>query len=125
MATKRPYRNKPQPQAPKPKPKTTLQNLAARPPSFDEEDEQLVDNSGVFRVTTSIARDQIGHGDDSVPRFPSDSLVMQAQRDGVKDDGPTIDEAVEEHQIEDETQRAEKRQRLQTLAARARSRVRR
>ena len=118
MATKRTPHTKPKPKA---KPASTLQNLAARP-DLDEEDGQLVDHSGVFRVTTNIAREQIGHDDDSTPRFPSDSVVIAAQRDGFRQDGPTLDEALDEHLIDDETQRAEKRQRLRTLAARARSR---
>lgn len=117
MPTKKP--SKP---APKSKPATTspkkLQNLAAKPPSFDDTiDEQLVDHSGVFRVTTAIQREQIGHGDDSNPRFASDSLVMAAQREGFPDDGPTVDEALDDTAIDDEAAVATKRQRLATLAA--------
>jgi hypothetical protein len=115
MATKRP--SKP---AAKPTPKTSpkkLQNLAAKPPSFDDaqaDDEQLVDNSGVFRVTSAIARDQIGHEDDNNPRFANDSLVMAAQRGGFREEPEdTIDEAL----VDDETTAATKRQRLATLAA--------
>lgn len=96
-----------------------LQNLAARPQNvtFDDTmDEQLVDNSGVFRVTNAIARDQIGHDDDNNPRFASDSLVMAAQKDGFREEGPTIDEEVI---VEAEVVSAAKRQRLATLAARA------
>jgi hypothetical protein len=96
-----------------------LQNLAARPQNVsfeDTMDEQLVDNSGVFRVTTAIARDQIGHDDDNSPRFASDSLVMAAQKEGFREDGPTIDEEVV---VEAEVTSAAKRQRLATLAARA------
>lgn len=121
MATKRPSK----PPA-KPTPKTSpkrLQNLAAKPPSFDDTiDEQLVDNSGVFRVTSAIARDQIGHEDDNNPRFANDSLVMAAQRDGFRDEGPTLDE---ENALEDETTAATKRQRLATLAALAQQKKRR
>jgi hypothetical protein len=104
---------------PKAKPKATpaptrLQNLAARPAAFDETmDEQLVDHSGVFRVTSAISQAQTGHGEEA-SRFANDSLVMQAQRDGFRDDGPTIDEAVE---IDDEALQAQKRERLRTLAA--------
>jgi hypothetical protein len=115
MATKRP--SKP---AAKPTQKTSpkkLQNLAAKPPTFDDaqaEDEQLVDNSGVFRVTSAIARDQIGHEDDNNPRFANDSLVMAAQRGGFREEPEdTIDEAL----VDDETTAATKRQRLATLAA--------
>jgi hypothetical protein len=115
MATKKPPAS-----ASKPKPKAApsrLENLAARQPSFDDTlDEQLVDHSGVFRVTTEIAKAQTGHGDDSSPRFPNDSLAMAAQRDGFRDPEPTIDESIE---IEDEATLAVKRQRLATLAARA------
>jgi hypothetical protein len=50
--------------------------------------------------------------------------VIAAQRDGFREDGPTIDEAVEEHTVDDAVQQAEKKQRLRTLAALARSRKR-
>lgn len=126
MATKKPAKP-----APKSKPVTTspkkLQNLAAKPPSFDDTiDEQLVDHSGVFRVTSAIQRDQIGHDDDNNPRFASDSLVMAAQRGGVGDDGPTIDEALgDDVVIDDESSAATKRQRLATLAALAQRKRRR
>ena len=94
-----------------------LENLAARP-SYDDMDDQLVDTSGVFRVTSAIAQEQVGHEDDSVQRFPSDSLVMAAQRDGFREDGPTLDEPIDsELVIEDEAAAATKRQRLATLAA--------
>jgi hypothetical protein len=113
---------------PKAKPQaqpSRLQNLAARPVSFDSDtldEAMLADNSGVFRVTSALQQAQVGHGDDNNPRFPSESLVMQAQRDGFRDEGVTLDEAVTEHTIEDESARAEKAARLATLAARARSR---
>ena len=118
MPTKRGAREKPKPKA---KP-TKLQNLAARPRQGDEldDDEQLVDHSGVFRVASSLSQAQIGHGDDSTPRFPQDSLVIAAQRDGFRDDGPTLDDTVETNLVQDEATAAEKRQRLATLAARAR-----
>jgi hypothetical protein len=107
----------------KSKPKTpakpVLQNLAARPTSFDDTiDEQLVDSSGVFRVTSAIAQAQIGHDDDNNPRFANDSLVMRAQRDAFRDDGPTLDEEVV---IDDEATASAKRERLATLAARHRA----
>jgi hypothetical protein len=104
-----------------------LQNLAARPQNVsfeDTMDEQLVDNSGVFRVTTAIARDQIGHDDDNSPRFASDSLVMAAQTAGFREDGPTLDDVVEENVPEDEATAALRRERLATLAARAQARPR-
>jgi hypothetical protein len=107
---------------------TRLQNLAARPVSFDSDtldEAMLADNSGVFRVKSALQQAQVGHGDDNSPRFPSDSLVMQAQNDGFRDDGVTLDEAVTEHTVEDEAARAEKAARLATLAARARSRQQR
>lgn len=119
MATKKP--SKPSPKAAT-SPKK-LQNLAAQPATFDETiDEQLVDHSGVFRVTSAIQRDQVGHGDDTAPRFPNDSLVMAAQRDGFTDDGPTL---TDDHVIEDETSAATKRQRLATLSALAQQKKRR
>ena len=122
MATKKPT-SKPRTQ-PKPAPK--LQNLAARPPGLEDTvDDQLVDHSGVFRVTTQISQAQTGHDEEKSLRFASDSLVMAAQRDGFREDGPTIDEAVEETLIDDETVRAEKRARLATLAARHQARKRR
>jgi len=113
MATKKPP-------AAKPKPKSApsrLENLAARQPVFDDTiDEQLVDHSGVFRVTSDIAKAQAGHEEEASPRFPNDSLVMAAQRDGFREPEPTIDESLE---VEDEAAAAVKRQRLATLAARA------
>ena len=113
MATKKAPASKPKVKAAP----SRLENLAARQPNFDDTiDEQLVDHSGVFRVTTEIAKDQIGHGDDSSPRFANESLVMAAQRDGFREEGPTIDEALD---LEDEATRAAKQQRLATLAARA------
>ncbi len=120
MAIRKPTRSRSK-QAPQPQP-GKLVNLAARQQSsFDETmDDQLVDASGVFRVTSAIQQAQTGHDEEAGMRFPSDSLVMQAQRDGFRDDGPTIDEAVEEHSIEDEALRAERRARLATLASRAR-----
>jgi hypothetical protein len=111
----------------KPAPPTRLQNLAARP-SYDDMtlgDDQLVDNSGVFRVTSSIAQAQQGHDDDTNPRFASDSLVMAAQRDGFRDDGPTLHDVVEEVAVEDEATVALRRERLATLAARAQARTKR
>lgn len=118
-------KTKPKPQ-PKPQP-GRLQNLAARPTSFDEdgEDEQLVDNSGVFRVTSALQQAQVGHDEDQSMRFPSESLVMQAQAEGFREDGVTLDDTVAESSIQDDTVRAEKAARLATLAARARSRQRR
>ncbi len=100
-----------------------LQNLAARPPALDDSiDEQLVDHSGVFRVRAEIARAQTGHGDDS-RRFPADTLTMPAQSDGrLGDEGPTIDESIEDRVIDDAASQAEKRHRLATLAARAKAR---
>lgn len=107
---------KPQAQTPA-KPK--LENLAARPSYDDMLDEQLVDHSGVFRVTSALSQAQAGHGEEP-KRFPNDSLAMAAQRDGFRDDGPTIDEAVvEETTVDDEALQALKRQRITTLAARA------
>jgi hypothetical protein len=102
----------------KPKPKTRLQNLAARPEAQvgdDVDGEQLVDHSGVFRVTAAIAQAQTGHDEERGLRFASDSLVMQAQRDGFREEAPAPDEAVE---LEDEATRAEKRARLATLVKR-------
>lgn len=123
MAPKKPSVAKPKKSEPArqpaqgPRGASRLQNLAAKPVTFDDTmDEQLVDNSGVFRVTTAIARDQIGHDDDNNPRFASDSLVMAAQKDGFREEGPTLDEEVV---VEAEVVSAAKRQRLATLAARA------
>jgi len=111
-------RSQPQPQ----RQPSRLENLAAKKQasgSFDDLtlDDQLVDHSGVFRVTNAISQAQTGHDEESTQRFPNDSLVMQAQRDAFRDDGPTLDEAVD---VEDEATRAERKSRLATLAARAR-----
>jgi acetyl esterase/lipase len=125
MASKK--ASKPSPKSkPKPQQPSRLQNLAAKPTNFDDTiDDQLVDNSGVFRVTSALQQAQIGHDEDQSLRFPSDSLVIAAQRDGFREDGVTLDEAVTEHSVEDEATRAEKAARLATLAARARQRSRR
>ena len=123
MATKKkpvaPPRMKPKP-APAPARTSPgkLHNLAARPSYEDMNDEQLVDNSGVFRVTTDIARAQIGHAEDD-DRFASDSLVIKAQRENFREDGPTIEQAVDDTVVEDEAFQAQRRERLRTLAARA------
>ncbi|HUS32491.1 MAG TPA: hypothetical protein VMZ53_28515 [Kofleriaceae bacterium] len=123
MATKKQpsSRSKTKPAA-APQPKGRLHNLAAKPTSFGDEptmDEQLVDNSGVFRVTAAIARDQIGHDEDAGdPRFASDSLVMAAQRDGFRERGPALDEVTEEVAVDDEAAAVLKRERLRALAAR-------
>jgi hypothetical protein len=122
MATKKTPSSKPKTK-PKPQP-GRLQNLAARPPGDEDEDDQLVDHSGVFRVTSAISQAQTGHDEDVSMRFPSESLVMQAQRDGFREDGATLEDVVEERSAEDAVTRAEKRQRLATLAARAQARQR-
>jgi len=119
MATKKqpPARSKTKPQAPQ---KGRLQNLAAKPTTFGDEptmDEQLVDNSGVFRVTAAIARDQIGHDEDD-DRFASDSLVMRAQQEGGRERAQALDEVTEEVAIDDDAAAALKRERLRALAAR-------
>lgn len=113
MATKKsPSRSKPA------NGKSALQNLAARPANFDDTlDDQIVDASGVFRVTSAIAQAQTGHDEDQGMRFPQDPLGVGASHDGF-DDGPTLDEGVDETAIEAEAQDAMRRQRLATLAAR-------
>ena len=98
--------------------KPQLQNLAARPSFDDTLDEQLVDSSGVFRVTSAITQAQTGHDEDAAPRFANESLVMAAQRDGFRDEGPTLDE---ELVVDDEAAAVLKRERLATLAARHRA----
>ena len=99
-----------------------LHNLAARPSYTDMNDyDQLVDASGVFRVTTDIARAQIGH-DEEDDRFASDSLVMKAQRENFREDGPTLGQVVDDNVVEDEAFQAQRRERLATLAARAQAR---
>lgn len=115
MATKRAPAK---PSTPTKKPtKPSLQNLAARPTNFDETvDEQMVDHSGVFRVTSAIAQAQTGHDEDQGMRFANDSLVMAAQRDNFRD-APGED-TIDENLVEDESAAAIKRQRLATLAAR-------
>lgn len=112
----------------KPAPPSRLQNLAAKPTQFGDdidEDGMLADNSGVFRVTSALQQAQTGHDEDSGMRFASDSLVMAAQRDGFRDDGTTIDQAVEETAVLDAAAQAEKKQRLATLVARTRLKKRR
>jgi hypothetical protein len=122
MATRKP--TKPAAKAPA-KPK--LQNLAARPTNFDDtvDDGMMVDNSGVFRVTAALQQAQTGHDEEQGMRFANESLVMRAQRENLRDEGTTLDEAVEETTTEDEASAAIKRQRLATLAARNQARTRR
>jgi hypothetical protein len=101
----------------KPAPKSVLQNLAARPPNADDTiDEQMVDASGVFRVTSAIQQAQTGHDEEQGMRFASDSLVMAAQRDNFRE--RPGEDTIDENLVEDETAAAVKRQRLATLAAR-------
>lgn len=122
MAAKKPTRSRSAATAksrPQPVAKGRLQNLAA-PPSFGDDltlDDQLVDNSGVFRVTAAIAQAQTGHDEDDPPRFASDSLVMAAQKDGFRR-GAALDDATEEVAVDDEATTALKRERLRALAAR-------
>ncbi len=99
------------------KTKSVLQNLVARPPNLDDTvDEQMVDSSGVFRVTSAIQQAQTGHDEEQGMRFANDSLVMAAQRNNFRESPgeDTIDESL----VEDESTAAAKRQRLATLAAR-------
>ena len=125
MATKKaPTRERPKAKpvarAAQPQKPTRLQNLAARPASFDDEDESmLVDNSGVFRVTSAITQAQTGHDEETTKRFPSESLVMAAQRDGFREDGSTMVDVLDETRVVDEAAQAERKARLTTLAARA------
>jgi hypothetical protein len=114
---------------PKAKPQaqpTRLQNLAARPVSFDTDtldEAMLADNSGVFRVTSALQQAQVGH-EDNRPRFANDSMAMHAHRDAAGDDA-TLDEAVTDHSIQRETAQADKQGRLATLASRAKTRQQR
>lgn len=116
MATKKPARDsKPKVKTPQASP-GRLTNLAAKPHSFDDTiDDQLVDASGVFRVTSAIQQAQTGHDEEAGMRFPNDSLVMRAQRDGFQE--LPGEDTIDENLIEDETTAATKRQRLATLAA--------
>ncbi len=125
-ASKATGRSKPVPKpTPKPAPtpraasrpgpaKSRLENLAAKPHSFDDTiDEQLVDHSGVFRVTNAISQAQVGHGDDA-RRFAADSMRMAAQREDFADEPTTVDE---ERRIDDDVATVAKRQRRATLEA--------
>jgi hypothetical protein len=93
-----------------------LDNLAARPPSFDEDplDDQLADNSGVFRVTSAIAQAQIGHDED-------DSLGLGRVAPPPAPGGRSPDESLEMRALDEEVVRANRQGRLATLAARART----
>jgi hypothetical protein len=135
MATKKPVsknvvarsatKPKPKAQTPPPSQKGRLQNLAAKPTTFGDEqtmdDAMLADNSGVFRVTNAIKQNQIGHAEDD-DRFASDSLVMAAQRDGFRERGAELGEVTEEVAIDDDAAAALKRERLRALAARDQAR---
>ncbi|HVK84958.1 MAG TPA: hypothetical protein VM513_12655 [Kofleriaceae bacterium] len=126
MATKKKPTPKP---ASKPAPKATspgkLHNLAARPSFTDMLDEQLVDQSGVFRVTSAIAQAQTGHEeDDGIFPGASGSLPIARGGEDFRDDGPTLEDPLADRIIQDEAADAEKRARLATLAARAKARNR-
>jgi hypothetical protein len=119
MATKK---TKPKP-AVKAKPVITS---VARPQPGDDllDEDMLVDASGTFRAVSSIQQAQVGTADeDSTRRFASESLVMQAQRDGFREDGQSVVETAEETATDDEAAVAIKRQRLATLAARSEARA--
>jgi hypothetical protein len=134
MATKKPTsssarsKSTPKPAAasqPRAMTPSKLQNLAARP-SYDDmlADDQLVDQSGVFRVTAAIQQAQTGHEEDAT-LFPGASGSLPIARGGdFQDDGPTLEDPLAERVIQDESSLAEKRQRLATLAARAKARDR-
>ena len=136
MATKKPTssssssRTKPAGKpASKPTPKATspgkLHNLAARPSFNDMLDEQLADNSGVFRVTSAIAQAQAGHEeDDAIFPGASGSLPIARGGEDFRDDGPTLEDPLADRVIQDEAAQVEKRGRLATLAARAKARNR-
>lgn len=133
MATKKPTsssarsKSTPKPSAasqPRAMTPSKLQNLAARPSYDDMLDDQLVDQSGVFRVTAAIQQAQTGHEEDA-PVFPGASGSLPIARGGdFQDDGPTLEDPLAERVIQDEASLAEKRQRLATLAARAKARNR-
>ena len=88
-----------QPAMPKPK----LQNLAARPTSFNDEstydDSMLADTSGVFRVTSALRQRNVA--DEDFPIAP-----------------PPPRDSVEDIPVDDEATTALKRERLRVLAAR-------
>lgn len=85
----------------------------------------LVDNSGVFRVTSAIKQAQTGHDEDDDTMFPNASGVMAAQRDGFREDGTQMTDVLEENAVIDAASQAEKKQRLATLVARSRMHKRR
>jgi hypothetical protein len=89
------------------------------------DEEMLVDASGTFRAVSSIAQAQVGHAEDDGNRFASDSLVMQAQRDGFRETGTSPADVAQTTNEDDEAAVALKRQRLVTLAARSEARARR
>lgn len=89
----------------------------------DDSGEPLLDASGTFRVTTQIANAQRGLDENTAKQFPDQSLAMAAQTAGFADDAPTADDASDEA-VDDDVLRAERRQRLVTLAARAQTRPR-
>lgn len=121
--TRKPAAPQPRPQ-PRPMTPSKLQNLAARPSFDDMLDDQLVDQSGVFRVTAAIQQAQTGHEEDE-PVFPGASGSLPIARGGdFEDDAPTLEDPLAERVLQDEASLAEKRQRLATLAARAKARNR-
>ena len=124
MVTKKPT-GKPKEQ--KVKPKQGAPIVVTRPRTNDEllDEDMVVDASGTFRAVSAISRAQVGHDEDTSTRFPSESLVMQAQREGFREPGTTPTDVVDESVADDESAEALKRQRLATLAARNEARTRR
>jgi hypothetical protein len=128
MATKKKPspKAKPKPKTPAPKPRVVakpvppLSSLAGD----DVLEEPLVDASGVFRVTSQLANAQRGHDEDATRRFSDPSLVMAAVTDDFREEGPTLDDTVDDSLVDDEAVRLERRQRLAMLAARAQARPR-
>ena len=105
---------------PKGKPKVSPARLHQQAED-DDTDGPPADSTGQFRIVSEIARAQVGHAEDDGMRFPNESLVMAAQRDGFREEAPPLDD---ERVIDDEAANAARQARRATLVARARQRGR-
>lgn len=102
---------------PKAKPKVSPARLHQQA-SDDEVDGPPADSTGQFRIVSAISRAQVGHAEDDGLRFPNESLVMAAQRDGFREAAP--EELTDEAAIDDDVSAAERKARRAMLAERAR-----
>lgn len=101
---------------PKAKPKVSPARLHQQ--AEDDDSGPPADSTGQFRIVSEISRAQVGHAEDDGMRFPNESLVMAAQRDGFREAAP--EEPSDDAAIDDDVGAAERRARRATLIERSR-----